>query len=160
MPLPTALWEAVLSRKPANARALACATVTLRATMNKGNTRMRTRTTAGAVTAVALATVRAAASGASAEPNPPRCPKGYFCAYSGPNQTGTLLLRVEGNWSGNLGVGSIFNNGVVHPGADHVDVTSYWAGSRRRTASTTTRPRAGTRPTPSRTHHHPCRLAG
>ncbi|MEV5355688.1 peptidase inhibitor family I36 protein [Streptomyces sp. NPDC093516] len=82
---------------------------------------------AGAV-AVALTGVLATAPTATAEANPPGCPKGYFCAYSGPNQTGTLLLRVAGNWSGNLGVGSIFNNGVVYPGADHVDVTSYLGG--------------------------------
>ncbi|MDT0390924.1 peptidase inhibitor family I36 protein [Streptomyces sp. DSM 41921] len=80
------------------------------------------------VVAVALTGVLATAPTAAAEANPPGCPKGYFCAYSGPNQTGTLLLRVAGNWSGNLGVGSIFNNGVVYPGADHVDVTSYLGG--------------------------------
>jgi peptidase inhibitor family I36 len=82
---------------------------------------------AGAV-AVAVTGVLAIAPTASAEANPPGCGKGYFCAYSGPNQTGRLVLKVAGNWSGNLGVGSIFNNGVAFPGADHVDVTSYLGG--------------------------------
>ncbi|WUN93060.1 peptidase inhibitor family I36 protein [Streptomyces sp. NBC_00299] len=78
--------------------------------------------------AAAFAGVLALAPGASAEANPPGCGKGYFCAYSGANQTGRLLLKVAGNWSGNLAVGSIFNNGVVYPGADHVDVTSFLGG--------------------------------
>lgn len=81
----------------------------------------------GAV-AVAFTGVLATAPTAAAEANPPGCGKGYFCAYSGPNQTGRLVLKVAGNWSGNLGVGSIFNNGVRYPGADHVDVTSYLGG--------------------------------
>ncbi|WSV27394.1 hypothetical protein OG331_07080 [Streptomyces sp. NBC_01017] len=82
---------------------------------------------AGAV-AAAFAGVLALAPAASAEANPPGCGKGYFCAYSGANQSGRLLLKVAGNWSGNLAVGSIFNNGVVYPGADHVDVTSFLGG--------------------------------
>jgi hypothetical protein len=82
---------------------------------------------AGAV-AVAFTGVLATAPTAAAEANPPGCGKGYFCAYSGPDQTGRLLLKVAGNWSGSLGVGSIFNNGVRYPGADHVDVTSYVGG--------------------------------
>ncbi|MFE5918008.1 peptidase inhibitor family I36 protein [Streptomyces sp. NPDC056468] len=82
---------------------------------------------AGAV-AAAFAGVLALAPSASAEANPPGCGKGYFCAYSGANQTGRLVLKVAGNWSGNLAVGSIFNNGVVYPGADHVDVTSFLGG--------------------------------
>jgi len=82
---------------------------------------------AGAV-AVAITGVLATAPTAAAEANPAGCGKGYFCAYSGPNQTGRLVLKVAGNWSGNLGVGSIFNNGVRFPGADHVDVSSYLGG--------------------------------
>lgn len=82
---------------------------------------------AGAL-AVAFTGVLATAPTASAEASPPGCAKGYFCAYSGANQTGRLLLAVPGNWSGNLAVGSIFNNGVRYPGADHVDVTSYLGG--------------------------------
>ncbi|MDF3140567.1 MULTISPECIES: peptidase inhibitor family I36 protein [unclassified Streptomyces] len=78
--------------------------------------------------AAAFLGVLAVAPTASAEPNPPGCAKGNFCAYSGANQTGRLLLAVEGNWSGNLAVGSIFNNGVAFPGADHVDVTSFLGG--------------------------------
>ncbi|MFE2643564.1 MULTISPECIES: peptidase inhibitor family I36 protein [Streptomyces] len=82
---------------------------------------------AGAV-ATAFAGVLAVAPTASAEANPAGCGKGYFCAYSGADQSGRLVLRVAGNWSGNLAVGSIFNNGVAYPGADHVDVTSYLNG--------------------------------
>ncbi|MEU3854846.1 peptidase inhibitor family I36 protein [Streptomyces sp. NPDC029554] len=84
---------------------------------------MRTRTAAGAVTAAAFATVLAAAPGASAEPDPPECPKGYFCAYSGENQTGQLVVKTAGNWTGNVAFRSAFNNGVPYPGADHVDMT-------------------------------------
>jgi hypothetical protein len=63
-------------------------------------------------------------SPASAEPNPPNCPREYFCAYSGTNQSGSLLLRTAGNWSGSIGgVRSVFNNGVPWPGADHVQLT-------------------------------------
>ena len=80
------------------------------------------------VVATAFAGVLAVAPTASAEANPPGCGTGYFCAYSGADQSGRLLLRVAGNWSGNLAVGSIFNNGVAYPGADHVDVTSYLNG--------------------------------
>ncbi|MFE7894691.1 peptidase inhibitor family I36 protein [Streptomyces sp. NPDC057412] len=82
---------------------------------------------AGAV-AAAFAGVLAVAPSASAEPDPAGCGKGYFCAYSGAGQSGRLVLKVAGNWSGNLAVGSVFNNGVAYPGADHVDVTSYVGG--------------------------------
>ncbi|MGW3425996.1 hypothetical protein [Streptomyces phaeochromogenes] len=82
---------------------------------------------AGTVAAAFLG-VLAVSPTASAEANPPGCGKGNFCAYSGPNQTGQLVLKVAGNWSGNLSVGSIFNNGVVFAGADHVDVTSFLGG--------------------------------
>ncbi|MFS8197492.1 peptidase inhibitor family I36 protein [Streptomyces sp. CWNU-52B] len=78
--------------------------------------------------AAALLGVVGVAPTASAEANPAGCGKGYFCAYSGANQSGQLVLKVAGNWSGSVAVGSIFNNGVVFPGADHVDVTSFVGG--------------------------------
>lgn len=84
---------------------------------------MRKRAALGAVAAAAFATVLATAPGASAEANPPGCPKEYFCAYSGQNQTGQLVVKTKGNWSGNVVFGSAFNNGVRFPGADHVDMT-------------------------------------
>jgi hypothetical protein len=60
---------------------------------------------------------------AQAEPSPPGCPSGYFCAYAGYGQTGQLLLSTAGNWSGYItGVHSIFNNGYPYAGADHVDL--------------------------------------
>lgn len=47
---------------------------------------------AGAV-AAAFAGVLALAPAASAEANPPGCGKGYFCAYSGANQSGGSSSR-------------------------------------------------------------------
>ncbi len=91
-------------------------------------TRKRCAALGAGVVAVAVTGVLTTATTASAEANPPGCGKGYFCAYSGPDQTGRLVLKVAGNWSGNLAVGSIFNNGVRFPGADHVDVTSFLGG--------------------------------
>jgi hypothetical protein len=74
-------------------------------------------------TAAAFAGVIAMAPTASAEADPPGCPRGYFCAWSGPNQTGQLLVKTAGNWTGSEPIQSIFNNGYSYPGADHVDVT-------------------------------------
>ncbi|MGW0777458.1 peptidase inhibitor family I36 protein [Streptomyces sp. NPDC002835] len=72
--------------------------------------------------AAALAGVMITAPPANAEPNPPGCPKGYFCAYSEPNQGGTLLMKTAGDWSGEIHhVGSVFHNGYVFPSADHID---------------------------------------
>lgn len=74
--------------------------------------------------AAALAGVMITAPSANAEPNPPGCPKGYFCAYSEPDQGGTLLMKTAGDWSGEIHhVGSVFNNGYVFPGADHIDLS-------------------------------------
>ncbi|MEU9786497.1 peptidase inhibitor family I36 protein [Streptomyces phaeochromogenes] len=84
---------------------------------------MRKRAAFGAVAAAAFTAVLATAPSASAEANPPGCGKEYFCAYSGENQTGQLVLKTKGNWSGNVAIRSVFNNGVAFPGADHVDVT-------------------------------------
>ncbi|MGC9540380.1 peptidase inhibitor family I36 protein [Streptomyces sp. UG1] len=84
---------------------------------------MRKQAAVGAVAAAAFTTVLVTAPGASAEPNPPGCEKEYFCAYSGVNQTGRLVVKTKGNWSGNVAFRSAFNNGGRFPGADHVDVT-------------------------------------
>lgn len=73
--------------------------------------------------AAAFAGVVVGAPPASAEPNPPGCEKGYFCAYSGTGQTGNLVLKTASNWSGRVEFRSAFNNGFTYPGADHVDVT-------------------------------------
>ncbi|MEU9015416.1 peptidase inhibitor family I36 protein [Streptomyces sp. NPDC048479] len=72
--------------------------------------------------------VIALAPTASAEPNPAGCPKGYFCAWSGPDQTGSLVLKTAGNWSGSVAFRSVFNNGYRLPGADHVDMTYWYEG--------------------------------
>ncbi|MFC7912323.1 peptidase inhibitor family I36 protein [Streptomyces nigra] len=89
----------------------------------KGEEHMRTRAAIGAVAAASFATVLVNAPGAAAEADPPGCGKEYFCAYSGENQTGRLVLKTKGNWSGSVAFRSAFNNGVRFPGADHVDVT-------------------------------------
>lgn len=90
---------------------------------------MRTRTIALTAASAALAGVVAMAPTASAEPNPPGCDKGYFCVYSGENQTGTLVMRTAGDWSGGVSGRSVFNNGVIHPGADHIQLTWTYDGS-------------------------------
>ncbi|MFE7170044.1 peptidase inhibitor family I36 protein [Streptomyces sp. NPDC057616] len=84
---------------------------------------MRKRAAVGAMAAAAFAAVLATAPGASAEADPPGCPKEYFCAYSGENQTGQLVVKTKGNWSGDVPFRSAFNNGVRFPGADHVNMT-------------------------------------
>lgn len=77
-------------------------------------------------TSAALAFSIGFAPTAAAEESPPGCPKGYFCAYSGVNQTGTLKLLTWGNWSGALsGVRSVFNNGNPCDGCDHVELLYY-----------------------------------
>jgi hypothetical protein len=60
------------------------------------------------------------APGATAEANPPGCGKGYFCIYSGQNQTGALRVHAFNNWSGSVTGQSVFNNGSPDPGADHI----------------------------------------
>jgi hypothetical protein len=58
-----------------------------------------------------------------AQASPSGCHRGDFCAYSLVAEQGRLLLRAPGNWSGSISdVGSIFNNGVPFPGADHVQL--------------------------------------
>ncbi|GAA3134797.1 peptidase inhibitor family I36 protein [Streptosporangium carneum] len=89
---------------------------------------MRKRVVSVLAASAAFISVMATTTGASAEPNPPGCPKGYFCAYSGPNQTGTLVLKTAGNWTGGVAFQSAFNNGYALPGADHVDMTYDWQG--------------------------------
>ncbi|HEV7709210.1 MAG TPA: peptidase inhibitor family I36 protein [Asanoa sp.] len=75
-----------------------------------------------------VATVGLTPSTAYAEANPPGgCTKGYFCMYSGPNQTGTLLAKKSGEWAAATpsqfinGVQSVFNNGSACWNCDHVD---------------------------------------
>ncbi|WP_105971945.1 peptidase inhibitor family I36 protein [Streptomyces geranii] len=90
---------------------------------------MRKRTIALTAASAALAGVVAMAPAASAEPNPPGCEKGYFCVYSGQNQTGTLVVKTFGDWSGSAGGRSTFNNGVAAPGADHIQLTYTYHGA-------------------------------
>lgn len=74
-----------------------------------------------------VTTVGIAPGPAYAEANPPGCPKGSFCMYSGVNQTGTLLVRTYGDWTGfREGVQSVFNNGSTCSGCDHVDFLYYY----------------------------------
>jgi len=80
------------------------------------------------VLAVIVAAVALTPAAANAEANPPGCGKGYFCAYSGINETGTLLIHTFGNWTGMVsGVKSVFNNGNPCGGCDHVDMLFYAA---------------------------------
>ncbi|GAA3020467.1 hypothetical protein GCM10020229_34580 [Kitasatospora albolonga] len=89
---------------------------------------MLRRAVAALASSAALATVLVAAPTASAEPNPADCPKGYFCAWEGPDQTGRQVVRTAGNWTGWAWYQSYFNNGYVSPGADHVDLHYNWQG--------------------------------
>ncbi|MFJ8039430.1 peptidase inhibitor family I36 protein [Kitasatospora sp. NPDC096147] len=78
---------------------------------------------AAAASALAITATIAGATNAHAEGNPPGCPRGYFCAYTGENQTGTLALKTAGNWTGGVaGIRSVFNNGAYDPEQDHVQV--------------------------------------
>jgi hypothetical protein len=82
----------------------------------------------GALAAVAaFAGLLGAAPMASAVPNPPGCDKGNFCVYSGEWETGQLVLKSQGNWSGRVTGRSIFNNGTPLPGLDHIQVQWSWA---------------------------------
>jgi hypothetical protein len=57
------------------------------------------------------------------------CPREFFCAYSGPNQTGTQLLKTKGNWTGSKsGVNSVINDGKPLRGFDHVELTWHEGG--------------------------------
>src|SRR5690349_3171123 len=90
---------------------------------------MRKRTTALLAVAVTCGSILATASAASAEPNPPNCPKGYVCIYSGYDETGSLLVRSAGNWTGSTSAGSVFNNGLPDPGLDHIQLTWVYLGA-------------------------------
>ncbi|KIF70573.1 hypothetical protein HY68_21470 [Streptomyces sp. AcH 505] len=91
---------------------------------------MRKRSVTVLAVAAAFVGVLATAPTASAEANPAGCPKQYFCAYSGEGESGRLLLKTAGNWSGNIpGVKSFFNNGVKFAGADHVQASWNYNGS-------------------------------
>ncbi|MFE1361723.1 MULTISPECIES: peptidase inhibitor family I36 protein [Streptomyces] len=105
---------------------------------------MRKRSVAILAAAAALGATVATAPAASAEPNPPNCPKGYVCAYSGPNQTGTQVIGAQGNWSGNVAARSVFNNGHVYPGADHIQLNTVWSSGSRWTICLHYNPGPGT----------------
>jgi hypothetical protein len=94
---------------------------------------MRKRTVAALAASAALGATIAMAPTASAEPNPPNCPKGYFCAYSAHNSGGSQTIRTAGNWTGSIDSLTLFNNGVVYPGADHVSVDVVTFTKERRT---------------------------
>jgi hypothetical protein len=81
---------------------------------------MHRRLLAALTTSAAFAGIMVGAPAASAEPDPPGCPKGYFCVYSGQHQTGQLVMKTAGNWTGNAVGQSVFNNGYAYPGYDHV----------------------------------------
>ncbi len=81
-----------------------------------------TLATAALTYAVSLAPV------ASAEPNPVGCEKEYFCVFERPGQTGRVMVKTKGNWTGSVSGQSIFNNGIAHPGADHIQLTYAYQG--------------------------------
>lgn len=78
-----------------------------------------------AASAAALGGVVGFAPTAAAEPNPPGCEKGYFCAW---DANGNRTLHTAGNWSGQAAFVRVFNNGYSFPGADHVDLTYWYEG--------------------------------
>ncbi|OEU92100.1 hypothetical protein DB35_06080 [Streptomyces abyssalis] len=83
-------------------------------------------TAAAAVAALGCGALLAAsgtASGASAAAA--GCPKEYFCLYDGGDQSGRIVMKTKGNWTGDAWGTSVFNNGVHSPGRDHVQVTWY-----------------------------------
>ncbi|MCK8678527.1 MULTISPECIES: peptidase inhibitor family I36 protein [Streptomyces] len=84
-----------------------------------------TAATAGAVIVLSAITAPAAL----AEPSPVGCEKEYFCVFERPGQTGHLMVKAKGNWTGSIDGQSIFNNGTTHPNADHVQVTYTYRGN-------------------------------
>ncbi|MFK4116976.1 peptidase inhibitor family I36 protein [Streptomyces longwoodensis] len=66
---------------------------------------------------------------ASAEADPPGCPKEYFCIYAGEGQTGQLLLKTQHSWTGSISGRSVFNNGIPYPNADHIQLTWTYQGN-------------------------------
>ncbi|TDC93565.1 peptidase inhibitor family I36 protein [Actinomadura sp. 7K507] len=95
-------------------------------------TRIRVLPRAGTAALITLATTAAtvgvAAVPAAAEPNPPGCPRGHVCAYSGNGQSGSLVFKSVGDWRGSAAARSVFNNGKRHPGADHIQLTWTYNG--------------------------------
>ncbi|MFI9102217.1 peptidase inhibitor family I36 protein [Streptomyces fildesensis] len=77
--------------------------------------------------AASLAGIIATAPTASAEASPPDCPKGNVCVWDSDVTGGPTVIRTEHNWYGSHTFGhwggSIFNNGVRYPGADHIQAT-------------------------------------
>lgn len=68
------------------------------------------------------------------ERSPRGCNRGAFCACSAPGLVGPLVLETQGNWSGTTQLpGSVFNNGVPWPGADHVQLDFDHGGGPRHT---------------------------
>ncbi|MEU6714390.1 hypothetical protein ABZ897_23230 [Nonomuraea sp. NPDC046802] len=88
---------------------------------------MRKTVFSTSVVAIALVGLVAGGTPASAEPDPPHCPKGYWCLFTDEWLGGVPWYKSQGNWSGNIYLSSrgfltIFNNGVPAPGKDHIQV--------------------------------------
>ena len=78
------------------------------------------KATVGALASLAvLSTVFVNAPSASAEPNPPGCPKGNVCFYSDPGMT-KLVRKSQGDINVTFRARAVFNNGNPHVGADHI----------------------------------------
>ncbi|MCS0637539.1 peptidase inhibitor family I36 protein [Streptomyces sp. LP05-1] len=89
---------------------------------------MRKRLLVPLLASTALTCAVTLAPTAHAEPNPPGCDKEYFCIYAGEGQTGQLLVKSKGNWSGSVSGRSVFNNGIPYPNADHIQLTYTYQG--------------------------------
>ncbi|WP_031466377.1 hypothetical protein [Sciscionella sediminilitoris] len=88
---------------------------------------MRTLTAMAAGASVVAVGLLVATVPASAEPDPPDCPKGNVCVFSVDDVQGPAVIKTTGNWSGSYTVGPsgsvVFNNGAPQPGLDHVQAT-------------------------------------
>lgn len=94
---------------------------------------MRKRIAVAVATSATFVGMTVGAPTASAEPNPPDCPKGNVCVfYSSTTTDGPAAIKSSGNWNGShttgRGGGTIFNNGAHQPGTDHIQATWIYNG--------------------------------
>lgn len=94
---------------------------------------MHKRIAMAVATSAAFVGMIANAPTASAEPDPPDCPRGNVCVfYSSTTTDGPAAIKSTGNWNGSytigLGGGTIFNNAARQPGADHIQATWTYNG--------------------------------
>ncbi|MFE0024088.1 hypothetical protein [Amycolatopsis sp. NPDC059021] len=93
---------------------------------------MRKLTAVAVAASAALVGMIAIAPVASAEPNPPDCPRGYACMFYVDATQGPAAVKTARNWFGSqpagIGGSTVFNNGAPQPGRDHIQATWIFEG--------------------------------